>query len=297
MIQLREMELSDLEIFKKWLYEPHVAKWYHDPQDWINEVENQKSEFCWIHHFIVEHEGKPMGFCQYYACQDSDEEWEGYTALGGSYSIDYMIGEVDCLRRGFGKMIVSELIDRIARQADAKRIVVQPEPENKASCGLLLSCGFTLDREKEIYVKSLPEAADRTGAGSCAALRLVGWNVVLDSDHADELAAFYEKLLGWTRFPGEEYTVLTNLHQQGLPTWITIQQVDDYVPPVWPATPEEQQQMAHLDFHVEDVEEAVEHALSCGAAISESQFDDRWRVMIDPAGHPFCILPPIMPWM
>lgn len=63
------------------------------------------------------------------------------------------------------------------------------------------------------------------------ALDLIGWNVVLDSDHADELSAFYEKLLGWTRFEGEEYTVITNVGQTGLPTWITIQQVDDYVPP------------------------------------------------------------------
>ena len=39
------------------------------------------------------------------------------------------------------------------------------------------------------------------------ALDLVGWNTVLDSDRADELSVFYEKLLGWTRFKGEEYTV------------------------------------------------------------------------------------------
>ena len=121
------------------------------------------------------------------------------------------------------------------------------------------------------------------------ALNLVGWNVVLDSDHADELSAFYEKLLGWTRFKGEEYTVLVNLEQTGTPTWITIQQVDEYVPPVWPATLDAQQQMAHLDFHVQDVEEGVKYALSCGASLSEYQYDDRWRVMIDPAGHPFCI--------
>ena len=128
------------------------------------------------------------------------------------------------------------------------------------------------------------------------ALNLVGWNVVLDSDNAHELAVFYERLLGWTRFDVEEYTVLTNVDQEGTPTWITFQQVDDYGPPVWPATPDEQQQMEHLDFHVKDVEEGVKHALSCGATMSEFQYDDRWRVMIDPAGHPFCILPPIMPW-
>ena len=121
------------------------------------------------------------------------------------------------------------------------------------------------------------------------ALDLVGWNVVLDSDHADELSAFYEKLLGWTRFKGEEYTVLVNLEQTGTPTWLTIQQVDDYVPPVWPATLDEQQQMAHLDFAVNDLEKAVQHAVRCGAAVAEEQFSDAWRVMLDPAGPPFCL--------
>lgn len=124
----------------------------------------------------------------------------------------------------------------------------------------------------------------------------MGWNVVLDSNDADKLSAFYEELLGWTRFPGEEFTVLANVEQQGFPTWITFQQVDDYVPPVWPATVNRQQQMAHLDFHVKDVEEAVKHALSCGAAMSEMQLEDGWRVMIDPAGHPFCLLPQ-PPWI
>lgn len=124
------------------------------------------------------------------------------------------------------------------------------------------------------------------------ALNLVGWNVVLDSDDAQGLSVFYERLLGWTRFPGEEYTVLANLAQTGFPTWITFQQVASYQPPVWPAAPEAQQQMAHLDFHVENVEEAVAYALSCGARLAENQLDERWRVLLDPAGHPFCLLPP-----
>ena len=128
------------------------------------------------------------------------------------------------------------------------------------------------------------------------ALNLVGWNVVLDSDKADELSIFYEKLLGWTRFPGEEFTVVANVEHKGFPTWITFQQADDYVAPVWPAIPEAQQQMAHLDFHVKDVAEAVKYAISCGATVSEIQYDDNWRVMIDPAGHPFCLLPP-PPWI
>lgn len=124
MIELRKMDMDDLTIFKKWLSKPHVAKWYEHPLDWIYEIEKQDSEFNWIHHFTVEHEGKPIGLCQYYACKDSDELWEGYTELGGSYSIDYMIGETDYIRKGNGRQIVLNLAKIIIRHKDAERIVV-----------------------------------------------------------------------------------------------------------------------------------------------------------------------------
>ncbi len=155
MVNFRKMQIEDLIIFEKWLYTPHVAKWYHDPIDWIEEIEKQDNDFSWVHHFIVEYEGNDIGFCQYYACKDSDECWEGYTELGGSYSIDYMIGETDYLRKNLGKQIVAKLIEKIMLHDDAERIVVQPEQENKASCGLLLSCDFVLDIEKNIYVRTL----------------------------------------------------------------------------------------------------------------------------------------------
>ena len=155
MIRLRKMAADDLAIFKRWLSLPHVAKWYHDPSAWIGEIEKQEDEFRWLHHFIVECGGCPIGFCQYYACEDSEELWEGYTAMGGSYSIDYLIGDPDFLRKGFGRQIVAALIERITPHQDARRIVVQPEEENKASCGLLLSCGFVFDTRTGIYVKAI----------------------------------------------------------------------------------------------------------------------------------------------
>ena len=39
MLNLRTMNAEDLPVFKKWLRMPHVAKWYHEPLDWIEEVE------------------------------------------------------------------------------------------------------------------------------------------------------------------------------------------------------------------------------------------------------------------
>lgn len=155
MVSVRDMKPGDLSLFKTWLAVPHVAKWYEHPADWVLEVEKQEGEFCWIHHFMVQQGGKDIGFCQYYACEDSDELWEGYTALGGSYSIDYMIGEPDYIGKGFGRSIVLELVERIKKHQDAKRIVVEPDQENKASCGVLLASGFVYDEKTGIYVMEL----------------------------------------------------------------------------------------------------------------------------------------------
>ncbi|MDD3919638.1 MAG: GNAT family N-acetyltransferase [Eubacteriales bacterium] len=148
------MEQKDLPLFQKWLATPHVKKWYHDPEDWIEEITSK--EFCWVHHFIAEQEGVPVGFCQYYDYKDSDEQWGNDIATAGTYSIDYLIGEPEYLRHGVGKHIVAALLEQVLRHEDARQIIVQPEPENAASCGLLRACGFTLaDVENNIYQKVL----------------------------------------------------------------------------------------------------------------------------------------------
>lgn len=113
---------------------------------------------------------------------------------------------------------------------------------------------------------------------------------VLDSGNAEELAEFYTKLLGWTKIPhqpDDEWIVVVKDDSFAL----VFQQVDNYKRPVWPSTPDQQQQMMHLDFYVDDPEAAIEHAISFGAVLSEIQQGDFWKVLIDPAGHPFCILP------
>jgi RimJ/RimL family protein N-acetyltransferase len=159
MIQIRTMVPEDLPLFQKWLHEPHVAKWYYHPDNWIEEIVDTKKEFTWIHHYIVESvnddKSTPIGFCQYYSCHDSGEEMEGYTKLGGVYSIDYLIGEVFFLRKGNGKKIVQELENKITNHTDAKYIVVQPDKNNIASRSLLRCCGYSYDNIKDIFIKTI----------------------------------------------------------------------------------------------------------------------------------------------
>jgi hypothetical protein len=45
----------------------------------------------------------------------------------------------------------------------------------------------------------------------------------------------------------------------------------------------------HLDIEVDDLEQAVAHAVAVGAEQAEYQPQQNVRVMLDPAGHPFCL--------
>lgn len=107
-----------------------------------------------------------------------------------------------------------------------------------------------------------------------------------DCRDADELADFYVKLLGLKKtLSGNGWA---GIHTpQGI--ILAFQTVENYQPPVWPWQDGQQQQMAHIDFKVDDLAEAVEHALNCGARKAEVQYFTTSTVMIDPAGHPFCL--------
>jgi hypothetical protein len=59
--------------------------------------------------------------------------------------------------------------------------------------------------------------------------------------------------------------------------------------PVWPATDAGQNATQHLDIAVGDLAETVRWALEAGAILADVQPQRGVRVMIDPAGHPFCL--------
>lgn len=122
-------------------------------------------------------------------------------------------------------------------------------------------------------------------------LKIKMYSFTLDCKNPYELAKFYQELLHWEiPFHDDTYAcVAPGGTNQGAYPGILFQHNPVYVPPVWPEKPEAQQQMAHLDFAVNDLEMAVSYALACGATVAQEQFSDHWKVMFDPAGHPFCL--------
>jgi hypothetical protein len=78
--------------------------------------------------------------------------------------------------------------------------------------------------------------------------------------------------------------------------WLSISaiEISDYQPPTWPGTSVPKQ--IHLDLAVNDLEAAVRAAERLGAtAAAQQPAPERRRVLLDPAGHPFCLTTQIPP--
>ncbi|MEV0032282.1 VOC family protein [Nocardia sp. NPDC050793] len=71
----------------------------------------------------------------------------------------------------------------------------------------------------------------------------------------------------------------------------TIERVEDHIPPDWPGNRVPKQM--HLDLFVTDLDIAEKAAIDCGAVKAQFQpAPDRWRVLLDLSGHPFCLTVP-----
>jgi predicted enzyme related to lactoylglutathione lyase len=111
--------------------------------------------------------------------------------------------------------------------------------------------------------------------------------VALDCRDPHALAAFYQRIVG-----GEIKAT------DASPDWVELAidsssdlgfQLDpEHRAPEWP---DGLPQQVHLDFEVADLDEAERYAIDAGAITARVQPEpDSWRVMLDPAGHPFCLV-------
>ncbi|SEB50862.1 Glyoxalase-like domain-containing protein [Paramicrobacterium humi] len=108
---------------------------------------------------------------------------------------------------------------------------------------------------------------------------------VIDCPDPAALAPFYEELLGMARVETEDDWITIG-YAEGIPA-VAFQQVENYRAPEWPD--QEVPQQFHLDVMVDDLDEAERQVLEHGATDTGKKYE-HFRVFLDPAGHPFCIV-------
>lgn len=109
--------------------------------------------------------------------------------------------------------------------------------------------------------------------------------VTLDCADPMALASFYEQVTGLAPVDGSGDDFAGLRGPSGL--FLGFQRVQGYRAPMWPGQAEPQQ--AHLDFEVDDLDLAEAALIRAGAGKPKEQPGESWRVLSDPAGHPFCL--------
>jgi catechol 2,3-dioxygenase-like lactoylglutathione lyase family enzyme len=121
----------------------------------------------------------------------------------------------------------------------------------------------------------------------------ISWTTLtLDCSDAEATGDFYSRLLGWP-ISARDGSGWLQLRNPDGGVGLNIQAEEGYVPPVWPEQPGQQAKMMHLEIFVDDLEAAVALVHRCGGREAHHQPIDRdrarLRIMLDPAGHPFCL--------
>lgn len=108
-------------------------------------------------------------------------------------------------------------------------------------------------------------------------------SIVIDCPDPGALARFYGTMLDWKADVSSDWAEVRAEYGQ----CIAFQKVDGYTPPTWPT--QELPQQIHLDVLVDDLDAAEAQLLTIGATRHPHQPSTSFRVLLDPAGHPFCL--------
>lgn len=108
-------------------------------------------------------------------------------------------------------------------------------------------------------------------------------HVVIDCSDPAALAAFYSELIGLpVTYASADWVVIA---EGETTSGFAFQLAPDHQPPRWP-DPSRPQQF-HLDVMVDDLADAGLRVLALGAR----RLPHGEHVYVDPAGHPFCLIP------
>jgi predicted enzyme related to lactoylglutathione lyase len=114
----------------------------------------------------------------------------------------------------------------------------------------------------------------------------------LDCPDPHALGRFYSRALGWQMSEPADDADWVDVYpsqDKNSSVGIALQRVENFHAPEWPdgAIP----QQAHFDIYVPSLKEAVKIAVQAGARVHDVQpsEDGTFVVLLDPAGHPFCL--------
>ncbi len=152
-LRLSPMTAADLTFVESWLAEPHVARWYLESSTVTREIDQLRG--CILGHepthaVTVRASDQPIGWCQWYRCDDYPDHAAGVGAQPDDIGIDYALGESAWVGRGVGTALIRTLVDHVRQRDPHAGVIADPNAANVASRRVLEKNRFTLLAERPV---------------------------------------------------------------------------------------------------------------------------------------------------
>ncbi|MCM2282100.1 MAG: acetyltransferase [Bdellovibrionaceae bacterium] len=141
--------MEDFVLLKRWQSLPHVMMvWGNERYEEPYEQYVFRTADGSVKQFIIEIDGNPIGYFQYYwASRVGEGWWEGFDPA--TVGIDFYIGEPDCLGKGIGSKVIASAKRMLFKDPMILRIIADPSPSNGKIIHLLRKAGFESQGEIE----------------------------------------------------------------------------------------------------------------------------------------------------
>jgi len=158
-ITLRRLRLDDLDLVRRWLQEPGVARWFLEGSSLEAELNDVRR--CAVGEeptevLLASWQGSPIGWCQWYLCHNYPDHAAGVGAAPDDVGIDYAIGDPARRSKGLGTRLIAALVAHIRNRHPGAAIVADPEASNVASRTVLERNGFVLIAERPVPSEPTP---------------------------------------------------------------------------------------------------------------------------------------------
>jgi RimJ/RimL family protein N-acetyltransferase len=146
---------ADFEAMARWRAEPHVHEWWDpdEPPPSAEEIANRYRERTDPDHettgCIIELDGRPVGYLQFYRWLDFEDEMAEMDVGAGpdSYGIDIQIGVPDLIDKGIGSRAVRAICTYLASERGATDVRLTTEVTNLRAQRAYQKAGFVKLRE------------------------------------------------------------------------------------------------------------------------------------------------------
>lgn len=147
-IEFISLASDHIPLLRQWLKEPHVAEFWQEPEDEAEFREKflRKLRERSVKPFVIEVDGKPVGYIQSYEANKLGGGWWP-NEKPGVHGIDQFIGDPSLVGRGLGTRVIDKFLQQLFTDLSVMEVITDPDPKNGRAIRAYEKVGFVKEGE------------------------------------------------------------------------------------------------------------------------------------------------------